>query len=275
MATTPESPRAPEALRALQAAFAAHIRDPVAAAPPPGVEPRRMAVYAELFFNNITNLLASNFPVIRTLYDADAWRDLVRDFYREHRSHTPLFTRIANEFIRHLENRAARGAGDPPFLIELAQHEASELALAFDEREIADIAHDPDGDVLSGVPLVSPLARVCVYRYPVHRIGPAFRPDAPAPQPVLLLLVRDRSDTVRFFEIDALSALLFDRLQANRQHAGLVCLDHLLHELGRGDETALRASGAAILEQLRARDAILGTPRPQVPLPHSKRKNQD
>lgn len=258
----PETPRAPEALRALQAAFTAHIRDPAAAPPPPGVAPQRMALYAELFFNNISNLLASNFPVMRTLYDADDWRALVRGFYREHRSQTPLFTRIAGEFIRYLEDRAARGSADPPFLVELAQHEASELALAFDPCEIADVAHDPDGDVLSDVPIVSPLVRVCAYRYPVHRIGPAFRPGAPAAQPVLLLLVRDRSDTVRFFEIDALCALLLERLQANRRHAGLVCLDHLLHELGRGAEPALRASGAAILQQLHARDAILGTPRP-------------
>ena len=57
------------ATRAAQYAFAAHIRDPEHAPAPGDVEPRRMAVYTELFYNNIESLLAANFPVIRRLHD--------------------------------------------------------------------------------------------------------------------------------------------------------------------------------------------------------------
>lgn len=246
--------------QAQQLAFAAHIRDPQSAPRPADVEPRRMAIYTDLFFNNMESLLAANFPVIRTLLDDHAWRTLVRDFYREHRSHTPLFTEVAREFIVYLDERN-ESANDPPFLPELAHYEWSELALSLDEHDLAQVAHDPLGDVLTSIPLVSPLARVLAYRFPVHRIGPDFLPDTPAPQPVLLLLVRGRDDVVRFLEIDALTALLIERLQANRHHAGLVCLDALLHELGRADDPALRASGAAILTHLLACEAILGTTR--------------
>ena len=42
MSAAPE----PATLRARQAAFAAHIRDPDGTPPPADVEPRRMAVYA-------------------------------------------------------------------------------------------------------------------------------------------------------------------------------------------------------------------------------------
>ena len=119
----------PATLRARQAAFAAHIRDPDGTPPPADVEPRRMAVYAELFFNNVEGLLAANFPVLRGLYEARDWRRLARDFYREHRSHTPLFTELAREFIRYLQERGERDAGDPPFLAELAHYEWSELAV--------------------------------------------------------------------------------------------------------------------------------------------------
>ena len=249
----------PASATTLQYAFAAHIRDPVRAPRPADIEPRRMAIYTDLIFSNIESLLAANFPVIRTLHGEPAWRDLVRDFYREHRSRTPLFTEIAREFIRHLEARNARGAGDPPYLIELAHYEWSELALSLDEHEISHCEHDPDGDPLTGVPVVSPLVRVLAYRFAVHRIGPDFRPAEPDPQPVLLLLARDRDDEVRFLEIDALTALLVERLQANRHLSGIACLDALLRDLGRNDGPALRASGATILRRLRERDAILGT----------------
>jgi hypothetical protein len=183
----------------------------------------------------------------------------VREFYRDHRSHTPLFTEIAREFIRHLEQRAEAGAGDPPFLLELAHYEWSELALSIDEADIAAVRCDPDGDVVTGVPVLSPLARVLAYRWPVHQIGPDFIPPAPSPEPVLLLLTRDRSDEIRFTEIDPLTALLIERLGANSAATGDECLERLLAELGRDGEPTLRASGVAILQRLRACDAILGT----------------
>ena len=39
-------------------AFAGHIRDPDNVPPPEGIEERRMAVYRELFFNNVKGFLA-------------------------------------------------------------------------------------------------------------------------------------------------------------------------------------------------------------------------
>ncbi|HEX5124052.1 MAG TPA: putative DNA-binding domain-containing protein [Rhodanobacteraceae bacterium] len=243
---------------AIQHAFAAHLRDPARAPAPGDVEPRRMAVYTELFFNNIESLIAANFPVIRTLHDDDAWRELVRAFYRDHRCHTPLFTDIAREFIRYLETRADANAGDPPFLVELAHYEWSELALSLDETDLATIGRDAHGDVVDGIPLASPLARVLAYRFPVHRISRDFRPTEAPPQPTLILLTRDRADALHFLEIDALTALLFERLQQNTTRSGRACLDALLTELGR-DDPALRDSGLGILRHLRERDALLGT----------------
>jgi hypothetical protein len=254
-------PAAPEHadFRARQRAFAAHLRDPDAAPAPADVAPVRMALYAGLYFDNLAALVASTFPVLRSLYEDADWRVLLRDFCRHHPSRTPLFTRLGEEFIAWLDRRATDGAGDPPWLLELAHHEYSELALEFDQTDLASVQHDPAGDVLAGIPVVSPLARVEAWRFPVHRIGPDLRPDSAPPQPTLLLLVRDRSDSVRFLEIDALTALLLERLQANQDQSGQACIDALLASLGREGEPALRESGAAILRHLRERDAVLGT----------------
>jgi len=244
--------------RALQSAFAAHLRDPAHAPAPADIEPRRMSVYTELFFNNVESLLAANFPVIRSLSSDDDWRGLVRAFYREHRCHTPLFTEIAREFIRWLEARAESQAGDAPFLAELAHYEWSELAVTLDEAEIEAVPHDPAGDVVDGIPVVSPLARVLAYRFPVHRISADFRPVEPPAQPTLILLARDRDDEIRFLEIDPLTALLFERLTRNTTMSGRACVEALLAELGRSDEAA-QESGRAILRRLHERSALLGT----------------
>ncbi len=130
-----------DTLQDQQFALSRHLRDP-SHPPPPGIEERRLAIYRDLFFNNIESLLAGNFPVIRQTLGDDAWRRLVRSFYARHRSQTPLFPEIAREFIRFLETRT--GDGEPPWLRELAHYEWVELAL-----QIADDAtppHDPRGD---------------------------------------------------------------------------------------------------------------------------------
>jgi len=245
-------------LHALQRDFAACIRDPARAGLPPGVAPRRMQVYRELFFNNVEGLLASNFPVIRSLYDDD-WNALIAAFLHDHRAQTPLFPEIGREFLRWLERRREDGRDDAPFLLELAHYEWAELALALDEQEIAAIAHDADGDVIAGVPVLSPLAWVLGYRFPVHRISADFRPTEAPAEPTLLLLIRDRRDEVGFLEINALTAALIERLRANTEASGADVVAALLAEVAPANAAALQSAGEAIVRNLQARDALLGT----------------
>ncbi len=241
-----------------QVRFGAHLRDPEGVAAPAQADARRLAVYRDLVFDNLVDLLGGNFPILRSLENTAAWRARVRAFLREHRSQTPLFPEIAREFIRFLESRAGT-SGDPPFLVELAHYEWSELALAIDEAEPCSVAHDPRGDVVDGIPVVSPLARLLAYRFPVHRIGPAFQPAAPPPDPTLILLVRDRADAVGFLEVEPMAALLFEHLAGNETESGRACVDAVLAMLGREDAESLRAAGLHLLDVLRRRDALLGT----------------
>jgi hypothetical protein len=249
--------------RALQYRFTAHLRDPEHQPAPDGIEDRRMGIYRDLVFANVEMFISSNFPVIHSLYDEATWNALTRDFLREHQCHTPLFPEFGREFLRYVEARQQRGADDPPFLLELAHYEWAELALALDENDPDSVPHDPAGDPVAGVPVVSPLACVLGYRYPVQLIGPDYCPTEAPPQPTLLLLVRGRDDEVRFHEIDALSAMLIERLQANTQCSGLACLDALLAERGEADTAVLRDAGKAVLIELKSREAILGTQLPQ------------
>ena len=80
-----------------QVAFAAHIRDPEGVAAPGDVEARRMAVYRELFYNNVEGFVSSGFPVLRSLYDDEPWHALVREFFIKHRCQTPYFLEISQK----------------------------------------------------------------------------------------------------------------------------------------------------------------------------------
>lgn len=246
----------PETLRRQQFAFAAHLRDPAAHPAPLGIENRRLAVYRDLFFNNIEGLLAGNFPVIRKTLDDEAWRTLVRAFYARHRSRTPLFAEIGREFIRFLEARAEQDAGDPPWLAEMAHYEWVELALQISDEPRPGC--DADGDPLEGIPVLSPQAWALAYRWPVPRIGPDFRPDTPPDTPTLLLVRRDARGDVRFAEISPLVYRLLQILDAGTA-TGRQALETLAAEARVADPADFVEQGAAMLRRMREEGTILGT----------------
>jgi len=245
--------------KALQYRFAAHLRDPAANPPPPGIEERRLQIYRELFFNNVDSLLSTGFPVIRRILGRDAWQLLVRRFYAEHESHTPLFPEIGREFQRYLQARAERGSDDHPFLVELAHYEWVELALSLDENEIDAVTHDPNGDVIGGAPVVSPLAWLLQYRFPVHQVREDFRPQEPSAQPNFLVVSRNRSDEIVFTELNALSFKLLEVLKANPGVTGLDVIEALVNALGATGAQDMSEAAKAMLLRFRERDILLGT----------------
>jgi uncharacterized protein len=253
------APDSESAFKALQYRFAAHLRDPAANAAPEGIEERRLQIYRDLFFNNVETLIGTGFPVIKRILGREAWRQLIRRFYAEHQSHTPLFPEIGREFQRYLQARAERGEGDHPFLVELAHYEWVELALSLDENEIDQVAHDRDGDVLTAAPVVSPLVWLLQYRYPVHQVREDFLPQEPSETPNFLVVSRNRRDEIVFTEMTALSFKLLEVLKANPGVAGLDVIEALVSALGVADATAMTDAAKAMLLRFRERDIILGT----------------
>jgi uncharacterized protein len=242
-----------------QYAFAAHLRDPAAHPAPEGLEDRRVAVYRELFYNNVEQLLAGNFPVIRRITPDARWHALVRGFYAHHASHTPLFTEIGREFHRYLEARAEAGADDPPFLAELAHYEYAELAVSLDESDLAAIACDPDGDVVTGVPVPSPTAWPLAYRFPVHQVREDFQPVEAPPEPTVLIVARNRADEVGFMQINPLSLRLLELVKENPAWTGLECIEAVAALFPAEQRAALVEAGKGLMQGFRARDVLLGT----------------
>lgn len=244
-----------ESLHDQQFAFARHLRDPQRHPAPAGIEERRLAIYRDLFFNNIEGLLAGNFPVIRKTLGDDAWRTLVRAFYAEHRSRTPLFPEVAREFIRYLQERTP-SPGDAPWLAEMAHYEWVELALQIADDSLP--PHVPDGDLMAQVPVVSPFAWALAYRWPVPRIGPDYLPSQPPDAPTLVLVRRAPDQTIRFAE---LSPLVFRLLQilAEGRLGGQQALARLAAEAGVAADADFIAQGAAMLARMRQEGSLIGT----------------
>jgi hypothetical protein len=239
----------------LQIAFAGHLRNPDHAPAPRGLEERRVAIYRELLFNNLSSLLSANFPVIRRLLAGDDWPALVRSFYVEHASHTPLFYEIASEFVRFLGDHPEHYSERRPFLHELAHYEWAELALDLDEHEL--VAAGRDGDPIDGVPVASKLAWVLGYHYPVHLIKPDFQPTEPPAEPTWLLVYRNRADRVQFQSLQPLSARLLALIQEHPGRTGREHLQQLATEIAHPDVQQLVDMARPLLNDWLARDVLV------------------
>jgi uncharacterized protein len=256
MSHTAESPGG-KPFQVLQRRFAGHLRDPRMYPAPEGIEPRRLRVYAELFYNNVEGFLANGFPVLRGLTPDDRWHAMVRDYFARHASHEPQFRGIAAEFLRYLEDERGPQPDDPPFLRELAHYEWVELALAV-APDPPPLHVDADGDLLDGVPVLSPLAWPLAYAFPVHRISADFQPQTPGEQPTYLVVYRDAADDVKFMEINTVTARLLELLES-QPASGRALLQRVAAELNHPDPNTVIAAGHDMLHGLRQRGIVRGT----------------
>ena len=251
----------PELLKKQLYEFAAHLRDPENEPVPSDVEERRMGIYRDLFFNNIQGFLANTFPVLKSLYDEDSWIKLVRSFYALHRCQSPYFLEISREFIDYLQSEHQMREMDPPFMFELAHYEWIELALSISQEEPDLELVDTNASLLDGHPVMSPLALLLTYAWPVHHIKPEFQPEKAADQAICLIVYRDADDEVQFTEINLVTAKLLQQLELNKDISGADVLKEIAAELGHADPEPILNSGLDILEGLKQKGIILGTSR--------------
>jgi len=245
-----------------QYAFAAHIRDPENTVAPPGIEYRRMAIYRDLFFNNLYNLLGTFFPVLRKISSDQQWRHLIREFMKIHRAKTPYFLELPQEFLDFLQNEYQPLDDDYPFLTELAHYEFVELALRVspDENDLAGV--DPNGDLLTGVPVKSVLSWAFAYHFPVHRISKKFLPTDPTEQPTYLAVYRRSDDKVRFLEMNPVTAALLDAIENNQAAlSGDELLRQLAPKINYPNVDALISHGVDTFLEMRKLEILTGTQR--------------
>ncbi len=246
------------ALKELQYAFTQHMRDPDNAPAPADVEERRVEIYRGLLYRNVESFMANSYPVLRKITDDDRWHKMIRDYFKNHQSHTPYFPKMPREFLDYLEHERD-DAGDPPFLYELAHYEWVEMAVAIDPREINWQGVNRDGRLEHEVPVLNPLIWPLAYQYPVHKIGPGFLPDAAPAQATYLVVFRKADDEVSFIELNPVAARLLELMQQNQAATSYELLQTIAEQIQHPQPETVVQGGLQIMHDMWQQQVILGT----------------
>jgi Uncharacterized protein conserved in bacteria len=216
-----------------------------------------MEVYRDIIYRNLERMIGNLFPVLKKITPDDRWHAMVHDFFRIHQCHSPLFNKIPQEFLQYLEHERDI-TSDPPFILELAHYEWVDYAVSIDVRDIEWDGVDSEGDLLAGIPVISPLAWPLQYRFPVHTIRPEVQPEQAPEQPTYIVVYRDRNDKVGFVELNPVSARLLELIKQDQNLPGRELLETISRELRHPNPDVVIQGGLEIMQNLRQKDIILG-----------------
>ena len=130
--------------------------------------------------------------------------------------------------------------------------------MAIDPRDLDLTDIDPGGDLLEGIPVLSPLAQPLACTWPVHRIGPGYLPDTEPAEPTWIVVYRKRDDEVGFLVLNAVSARLVELIQRDDGNTGRKILIQIATELRHLEPAVVLSAGLDVLKELQAKDILPG-----------------
>lgn len=195
-----------------------------------GIEPRRIKIYQDLFFNNVEGFCSSAFPVFKSLISEPDWLELVRAFFVNHHCETPHFCEIAQEFLEFLFEHYAEQL-PYPYMLELAHYEWAELAssVAITERNTKPQTQDFQLEQSYFVP---ESVMALSYQYPVHTIS-ADNAKSVEPSPTSLIVYRDFDQDVQFMLVDPLSIVSLQLLNQAQEQEQTLSVSQLINQINQ------------------------------------------
>ena len=236
-----------------QLAFTAHIRNPKTNKKPAQVDDARMAVYREIVFTNILNVVSTCFPVCVQVLGERDWEKLLRQFFAKYQATTPIFREIPQQFLQFLNTEKDL----PIYFQALAHYEWVELAVSSQPTTPPKLSKTPD--FLNEKPVLASANKLLQYDYAAHKISARHKPKTNTK--TYLLVFRNLENKVKFIELNPVTFQLLALIDENNM-TGKQALIRLAEELQHPDANAVIQFGLEILQDLAKQKAIVGSVKP-------------
>lgn len=234
------------AFQEYQAAFTAHIRNPLENKKPARVNDKRMAIYREIVFNNFLSSVSACFPVLRDILGKRQFKHLVKACFFQQHFTSPLFREIPKTFVDFLQNLNLTQQNLPAFTAQLAHYEWAELFVST-LKTYETATEKLNGLLLENALKLNPAHLLVRYDFPVHALSKKNQPTAPAP--TFLLLIRNAAFEVKFIQLNPLT---FELLQILETQActGRQALLQIAEKMQHPQPETIVEFGRQILEDL-------------------------
>lgn len=243
------------AFQVYQAAFTAHIRNPLEHKKPARVNDKRMAVYREIVLNNFVGSVSACFPVLRDILGKRQFKRLVRHCFFQQHFTSPFFREIPKTFVDFLQPLNLTQHNLPTFTAQLAHYEWAELFVStlktenISENFKTALPHD----LLDNVLQLNPAHLLVSYDFPVHALSKKYQPTAP--NPTFLLLIRNAQFEVKFIQLNPLTFELLKIIEA-KACTGRQALLQIAEKIQHPQPKTIVEFGRQILEDLFAQGAV-------------------
>lgn len=244
-----------------QMAFTAYLRDPTGQPRPDCLRAKRMDIYKEIVFNNLFDSVSACFPVAQKVLGKRAWLRLVRSFFREHASNSPIFRQIPEEFVHYLTALNLKDASHlPEYLASLCHYEYLELQVSAmvdgDALLLENVQQiNTTGDLLANKAAFTASMQLLNYDYAVHKISPNHKPKEKIN--TQLLVYRNAEYQVKFVILNSVTYRLIELMQ-KQSNTGEQALTIIADEIGHPRPEIVMQFGLKILNDLLAQGIILG-----------------
>lgn len=181
----------------------------LAVSEPPAFAASRAAIYRHLVAANLDECMRNILP--RTTHRlGEVFFEHARRFYAERGPQTHYLRDVPAEFLVWVAPHFREDPRVPPFMLDLARHEA----VAIEVSALDDAVMREAGELLLDRPAVfAPAARVVHYEHAVHELSldPEDR-TAPDPRPVSLLVYRDAEHELRYLALSPAAAAILTHM---------------------------------------------------------------
>jgi len=237
--------------RQFQFALARHLRDPLSAPVPQGIDPVQASACTHDMVAHLCDVLAPAFPITQALLGEEMWEHAVRLFLKDAPNHTPWSSTTQRAFMEHVcESPDMQRL--PAWLQDLAHFEWLQNAVS--TTPVIWPTFDAEGDVMHHAVVLNPTHVEAAYEWPVHSIDTDHNPDDM--QSTYVSMLRDDHDELHVFESSVFRGQLLSLLREGQ--TGTQALMVLAHWLSHPMPDALVNEGAELMAQLQREGVVLG-----------------
>ena len=238
--------------RQFQFALARHLRDPLGAPAPVGVQAAHASACTQDMVAHLCDVLAPAFPVTHALLGDDLWEHAVRLFLKDAPSHAPWASAVQRAFVDHVcESPEMQSL--PAWLQDLAHFEWLQSAVS--TTPVTWPAFNATGDTLHHAVVLNPTHVEAAYEWPVHGINTDHKPDDM--QSTYVSMLRDPQDELHVLESSVFRGQLLDLLREGQ--TGEQAFMVLAMWLSYPEPEAFVREGAQVMAQLQREGVVLGT----------------